>query len=253
MLRKSFKKFICFTLSAIMVMGLSTTAFAAEPESTTPKYLPADVDEITEEIIEEYGIVSFDENGNKIITIPLGPANYGTDIAAPDYTPDDDVFGLVHDGHTIPDDIIMPLHFSLTPHSHEVTNLSSYTLNTYEPATEWADQGFTITKEYNRSVEINASLNLNGGISKSAVEAAIGVTVGGSYTRGSSESYSKTVPDGYKGRIVYYYSCTVYTFTNKTAYVWPNTIPQLITYEYDNCSASGAPYNGYFGLQLVAR
>lgn len=73
------------------------------------------------------------------------------------------------------------------------------------------------------------------------------------YTRGESESYSKVVPNGYKGRIVYYYTCTVYTFVNETAYVWPNTIPQLITYEYDDCYANGAPRNGYFGLQLIAR
>ncbi len=251
MKKKHFKKLISLALAAVMVMGMSVTSFAAEPQ--TPKYLPSDIDEITDDMIEEYGIVTTDENGDEVIIIPLGPANEGTDIAAPDFNPDDVDQGYVHDGHTIPENVILPRHFSLTPHSHEVTNLSSYTLNTYVPATAFADQGFTVTKEYNRSVEINASLDLNGGISKGDVEAAIGVSVGGSYTRGASESYSKEVPKGYKGRIVYYYTCTVYTFTNKTAYVWPNTIPQLITYEYDDCSAQGAPRNGYFGLQLVAR
>ncbi len=251
MKKKHFKKLVSLALTAVMVMGMSVTAFAEEPQ--TQKYLPSDIEEITEEMIEEYGIVTTDENGNEIITIPLGPANEGATIAAPDFNPDDDVQGFVHDGHTIPENITLPRHFSLTPHSHEVTNLSSYTLNTFVPATEYADQGFTVTKEYNRSVEVNASLDLNGGISKGDVEAAIGVSVGGSYTRGASESYSQVVPNGYKGRIVYYYTCTVYTFTNKTAYVWPNTIPQLITYEYDDCSAQSAPRNGYFGLQLIAR
>lgn len=240
-------------LAAIMIMGLSSTVFAQETEIDTDRCIPSNVEEITEEMIEEYGIRSTDEDGNEIITILFAPSNAGTYSAEPDYNPDESSEGIVHVGHTVPDGINLPRHFSLTPHSHEVTNVSNYTLNTFEPATEWADQGFTVTKEYSRSIEINASLNLNGGISKSSVEAALGVSVGGSYTRGSSESYSKTVPNGYKGRIVYYYSCKVYNFTNKTAYVWPNTIPQLITYEYDSCSASGAPYDGYFGLQLKAR
>lgn len=247
-----FKKLLSLILVVTMVIGMGTTAFAKESNENI-KYLPSDVDEITDEIIAEYGIVSLDEDGSEIITIPIAPSDIENYIAAPNYNPDNEVQGFVHDGHTIPNNITLPYHFSLTPHSHAVTNLSSFTLNTYEPATEWADQGFTVTKEYNRTVEINAALNLNGGISKGAVEGELGVTVGGSYIRGSSESYSKEVPNGYKGRIVYYYTCTVYTFTNKTAYVWPNTIPQLITYEYDDCSAHGAPRNGYFGLQLKTR
>lgn len=252
MIKHPFKKLVSVALSAVMIMGMSVTASASNSTNTI-KYLPSDVEEITEDIIAEYGISSIDENGNEIITIPLGEANIGSYVEAPNYDYDATTQGLVHDGHAIPDNIILPRHFSLTPHSHEVTDVSSYTLNTYVPATEFADQGFTVTKELNRTVEVNASLNLNGGISKGAVEGALGVTVGGSYTRGASESYSKTVPNGYKGRIVYYYSCTVYNFTNKTSYVWPNTIPQLITYEYDKCSAQSAPRNGYFGLQLIAR
>lgn len=248
------KKFLSLIISLAMMMGMSANAFAASPENTEPvKYLPSDVDEITEEIIEEYGIVSTDENGNEIITIPLAPSNDGTVTTMPDFDPDDYATGLVHEGHTVPDGITTPYHFSLTPHTHTVTNQSSYTLNTYEPATEFADQGFTVTKEYSRAIEIHADFNLQGGISKSTVEGALGITVGGSYTRGESESYSKVVPNGYKGRIVYYYTCTVYTFVNETAYVWPNTIPRLITYEYDDCYANGAPRNGYFGLQLIAR
>lgn len=59
------KKFLSLIISLAMMMGMSANAFAASPENTEPvKYLPSDVDEITEEIIEEYGIVSTDENGN---------------------------------------------------------------------------------------------------------------------------------------------------------------------------------------------
>lgn len=252
-MKKSFKSFISLSIAIIMMMAMATTAFAQEAKALEPKCLPSDVEDITEEMIEEYGIISTDADGNEIITLLFAPSNEGTSIPAPDYDPDDEDQGFVHEGHSMPGNVILPRHFSLTPHTHEVTDLTSFRLNTFEPATEWADQGFTVTKEYNRSVEINASLSLNGGISKGAVEAALGVTVGGSYSRGSSESYSKTVPNGYKGRIVYYYSCTVYNFTNKTTYVWPNTIPVLMTYAYDKCTAYGAPYDGYFALQLKAR
>lgn len=248
-----FKKLLSMTLCAVMVMGMGTTAFAAAPDETPTKFLPSDIDEITDEIIAEYGIVSYDENGNEVITIPMGPSSSGTETPAPDYDPDSDTQGFVHDGHAIPDNVELPRHFSLTPHSHEVTNLTSSSGKWLVPVTAYADQGFSISKEYSKSVEINASLNLNGGISKDTAEASIGTTIGGSYTRGSSETYTATVPNGYKGRIVYYYTCTTYNFTNKTAYVWPNTIPQLITYEYDACSAQGAPRDGYFGLQLTSR
>lgn len=247
-----FKKLLALALSATMLMGMGTTAFATTPDESI-NYLPAEVDEITEDVIQEYGIVTNDENGNEIINIPLEPSNDGSYIATPNFNPDDHVQGFVHDGHTVPDNIILPRHFSLIPHSHEVVDLDSFILNTDEPATEFVDQGFTVTKEYSRSVEINASLNLNGGISKDTVEAAIGVTVGGSYDRGESESYSTVVPDGYKGRIVYCYKITIYKFDNKTTYVWPNTIPVLITTEYDACSAYGAPYDGFFSLQLISR
>ena len=91
------KKFLSLIISLAMMMGMSANAFAASPENTEPvKYLPSDVDEITEEIIEEYGIVSTDENGNEIITIPLAPSNDGTVTTMPDFDPDDYATGLVH-------------------------------------------------------------------------------------------------------------------------------------------------------------
>lgn len=253
MIKKHFKKLISVALTAVLAMGMSITTFAQEADTSSTKCLPSDVEEITEEMIQEYGIVSIDEEGNEVITILFAPSNEGTTTPAPNYNLDNDVKGFVHDGHTVPDNIMLPRHFCLTPHTHEVINLTSSSGKWLIPVTAYADQGFTISKEYSKSVEINASLNLNGGISKNDVEAAIGVSVGGSYTRGTSETYTATVPNGYKGRIVYYYTCTTYNFTNKTAYVWPNTIPQLITYEYDDCSAQGAPRDGYFGLQLIAR
>ena len=111
--------------------------------------------------------------------------------------------------------------------------------------------GFTISKEYNETFEINASISLQGGITDSIVESALGVSVGGSYRRGSGESYTATVPSGYRGRIAYRYYSTLYMFDNKTTYVWSST-PPVTTEEYDACSAESAPYDGYYYLQLLA-
>lgn len=245
------KKTIALLMSIMMVLSLSISTSAAESSLDSNswqnvKYLPPDVEEITDEIIAEYGIISTDENGDETILIPLAPSNDGTFTPAPDYNPADNVDSLVHDGHTVPNDIVMPFHFSPTPHVHEIINLSSWTLLTFKPVTEYADGGFTISKSYNKSITIEASLNLNGGISKSAVEASLGVSIGGSYTRGESESYTVTVPQGRQGRIVYFYNCKVYEFTNRTTYRWPF----YTTVEFDDCSAQGAPYNGSFALQL---
>ncbi len=243
-----------------MILSLAVPVFAANESylgDEFPDFVPADA-EITREIIDEYGIDSTDEFGNESIIIPMGPATSGEDIETSNNNLDEDFKGYVHDGHVIPDNIIDNVHpslyhFSLTPHTHEVINLKASSGKWLKPVTSYADEGFTISKEYNKSVVINASLDLKGGISKKTAEASIGFSIGGSYTRGSSETYTKTVPKGYKGRIVYYYECTTYKFTNKTTYIWPNTTPQLITHEYDACSAQGAPRNGYFGLQLIKR
>lgn len=130
-------------------------------------------------------------------------------------------------------------------------NLRTVQYSSYVPATEYAMPGFTVTKEYSRSVEVNASLNLVGGISKGYVEGQLGVTVGGSYSRGSSESYSAVVPSGYRGRIAYRYYFHLYLFNNRTTYIW-SSFPLVTTEEIDACSAESAPYDGYFYLQLLA-
>lgn len=242
------KKIISIILSLAMVLSMSATAFAAE--QTLPMQ-PANSDgfiEITEEYIEKYGVHTVDEFGNKIIEVPLGPdMSYISDPI----TTDEEVHEGIHEGHSYPEGMIQPYHFSLTPHSHEVVNVTSVQYSNYIPVTQYAMAGFTISKEYNETVEVNASLNLNGGISKSSVEGSLGVSVGGSYTRGSGESYSATVPSGYRGRIAYRYYSTLYMFDNKTSYIW-SSYPLVITEEFDACSAESAPYDGYFYMQLLA-
>lgn len=231
-----------------MFMLTSVTTFAEEKDSI--KYLPSDVKEITEEIIDEYGIVSIDEDGNEIITIPLGPSDSESNIETPYHNFDDTIHDVIHEGHKIPDNIPIPRHYDILVHTHEVINVRSYILNSYAPVTHFADQGFTITKEYSKSAEISVAVNLVGGITKNIVEHSLGITIEKSYSQGSNESYSRTVPNGYKGRIVYYYSSTVYNFTNKTTYYWPEG---GFFYHYDECTVQSAPRNGYFGLQLIAR
>ena len=254
------KKIFSAILSFFIVSYMAVPVFAANVsylDNELPDFVPAD-DEINQEVIDKYGISSTAEFGNEVIIIPMGPSTNGEYIESQNDNQDEDIEGYVHDGHVIPDNVIdndapQLYHFSLTPHTHEVINLKKSSGKWKKPVTSYADQGFEISKEYNKSVVINASLNLNGGISKKTAEASIGASIGGSYTRGSSETYTAKVPKGYKGRIVYYYDCTTYKFTNKTTYVWQNTTPPLKTYEYNACSAQGAPRNGYFGLELIKR
>lgn len=246
------KKLFSLLLSVVMVVSVSVPSFAVEAENTSSpdhpiKFLPSDVTEITDEIIAEYGIVSTDENGDTVVTIPLAPSNNFTCTPASDSNPDVDETGLVHDGHHIPEGIVMPYHFSGIRHTHRVTDVRTSTLSTYEPVTAYANGGVTITKEYSKSITFSVGLSLSGGITKDDVEAALNVTVGAEYTVGESESYSATVPEGKIGRLVYFYHCTVYRFTNETTYWWDGLEP---TYEYDDCYAEGAPYDGYFGLQF---
>lgn len=245
---KKVKKLIGLILSVSMIFGLSVTAFASESSSTPEPPKNSDgVYEITEEYIEKYGVHTKDEYGNDIIEVPLGPA---ADITEPLSSEDECTEG-VHEGHSIPDGVVQTRHFILTDHTHEVVNLTSANYSGFVGVTQYAMAGFTITKEYNESFQVNATLSLSGGITKSAVETALGVSVGGSYTRGSGESYSATVPSGYRGRIAYRYYSTLYMFDNKTTYFWSYT-PLVTSEEYNACSAETAPYDGYYYLQLLA-
>lgn len=248
MVKKYVKKIVSLICSSAMLLGMSTTVLAAEPTAPMPPVNSEGVFEVTEEYIEKYGIHTTDEFGNDIIEVPLAPAANVVESLSIDEPPCDK--GL-HEGHSLPEGIPQTRHFSLTPHSHEVVNLTSVQYSDTIPVTQYAMAGFTISKEYNDTFEVNASLSLEGGIPKSTVEAVLGISVGGSYTRGSGETYTATVPGGYRGRIAYRYYSTLYMFDNKTTYVW-SSIPPVTTEEYDACSAESAPYDGYYYLQLLA-
>lgn len=243
------KKVLSIILSLVMLLSMSVPAFAAEAE--LPNESPqGTVIEITEEYIEQYGIHTVDEYGNDIIEVPLGPSLVGG-IKHPEPSAVEDNNMGVHDGHNYPDGYIMPRHFSLTPHSHEIINLETIQYSSYIPVTEYALAGFTVTKSYDRAFDISVSLNLEGGITKNQVEGKLGIEVGGTYTWGSGESYSAVVPSGYRGRIAYRYYSYLYLFDNKTTYIW-SSLPFVTTEEIDPCSAESAPYDGYYYLQLLA-
>lgn len=242
------KKIVSLICSSAILFGMSTAVFAAEPTVPTPVVNSEGVFEVTEKYIEKYGIHTTDEFGNNIIEVPLGSAADIVEALSTNEPPCDEG---VHEGHLQPEGIPQTRHFSLTPHSHEVVNVTSAQYSNYVPVTQYAMAGFTISKEYNETFEINASISLQGGITDSIVESALGVSVGGSYRRGSGESYTATVPSGYRGRIAYRYYSTLYMFDNKTTYVWSST-PPVTTEEYDACSAESAPYDGYYYLQLLA-
>lgn len=244
------KKTLSLLLVFCLIFTLSIPAFAAETNTPISKTYPAKEFIITEEYINQFGRHSTDEFGNDIIEVPLCPSQAKV-IEKHDYKIPEDTGMGVHEGHAIPDGIDSPKHFSLTPHSHEVVNLSSYIYSGYIPVTAYAAPGFTVTKSYSETAELNASLSLSGGITKGIVEGQLGVSVGGTYSCGQGESYSAVVPSGYRGRIAYRYYSYMYTFDNKTTYIW-SSLPLVTTTEYDACYAQGAPYDGYFYLQLLA-
>lgn len=234
---------------SIIISSFSTTAYAAEATSSVENQ-QGNVIEITEEYIQKYGVHTVDEYGNNIIEVPLGPSVAGG-IKYPDAPAVDDNNMGVHEGHSYPDGYVMPRHFSLTPHSHEIINLETIQYSSYIPVTEYALAGFTVTKSYDRAFDISVSLSLEGGITKNQVEGALGIEVGGTYSWGSGESYSAVVPSGYRGRIAYRYYSYLYLFDNKTTYIW-SSLPLVTTEEIDPCSAESAPYDGYYYLQLLA-
>lgn len=223
------------------VLALNVTFINSLATSSTPEN-QIDSINITQEVIDQYGTTVVDENGNEYIEILLGTGGEivaSDEIESPLPPSDDSEFCNEFHGNNT-------RHWSNIAHTHSVINVSSYVYNTYKPVTQWAQGGFTVSKTYSQGVSITSGLSLNGGISTDIVNASLGISAGATHTRGQSESYSATVPAGYKGRISYRYDIKCYNFTNRTTYsqnwnVWSDD---------SACYAEGAPYNGYFYLQL---
>jgi len=242
-----FKRLLAMALLASLLLGMTTTAFATDDTSVSNPPLV-----ITEEYIAEHGIPSTDEFGNDTILIPLGPSTSGG-IALPEPPEDDHDYFSVHEEHFPENSFITPYHFSLKTHTHKIINLKQGTFSGTVPVTAYAAPGFTVTKHYDETFTISASLELAGGISKSDVEGTLGIQVGGSYTWGSGESYEATVPSGWRGRISYRYYSYMYVFDNETTYFTlptASTPPIVTKVTVDPCSAISKPYDGFYYLEL---
>ncbi len=216
------KRITAILVSVLCIISIPTFAFATE---------------LTQEYIDMYGIKSIDEFGDDTIIIPLGNWNSGVETTAlPDFHKCD-----------------MERHFSLTPHTHHMENINANRgLVQSKALTAYADEGFILTKEYSSSVTFTMEVDFK--IPKAEAEKTLGITLGGSYTFGSSVSYTApAIPEGYLGRIAYRVKFDYYIFDDRITYVY-DTIPLTYydAYEY-NCSAESAPYDGYFYLELKAK
>jgi hypothetical protein len=235
------KNLLSLIISAMLIVSFACPTLAADTIKKAPLKL-------TEEYIEEHGIRSVDEEGNEIIEIPLGPSNdIGKYIPASQENYDEQ--DIHHDLSESGSEKLR--HFSPTIHYHDIVNLRSVRHSGVIPVTQFANQGFTISKSYSTEVSVSAALSLSGGIEKNAVSGELGFEVGGSYSRGYGEEYSTTVPNGYRGRIAYRYSSTLNYFDNKTTYIW-QTAPYSSSTFYNACTAESEPTNGYFYLQLIS-
>jgi hypothetical protein len=172
--------------------------------------------EISTDDIERLGTKNLDEYGNEVIEIPISELQ-GDNLLIQNSTADGHNDYGMHQGHK--SDSRTLRHASLTAHTHKVTNKKK--AGTYQKTkvlTGYADSGFILTVATGESFNINLSASLNGGISLPVASAGLGVTVGTSFTKTVSNTYSKKIPKKYIGRIVYNYSTDRYTFTNETTY-----------------------------------
>ena len=200
--------------------------------------------EFTQEYIDANGIPGLDEYGNRTILIPLaGNANLISSTPA------------VDNDHTacIPEDMMQARHFSTLGHTHKMINLKTQRgLTKSKPLSSYADEGFTISKEYSKSVTFSMSVDFD--LTKADVEREVGMSVGGSYTFGANTSYtSPVVPAGYMGRISYRIKYDLFRFDDEVTYVL-NSIPiQYYKETITGCSAESKPYDGCFYLELKAK
>jgi hypothetical protein len=85
---------------------------------------------------------------------------------------------------------------------------------------DWAEAGFTATYNKTTTGSVNASMtatvSAEAGVVFAKASTSLGVTVGGSWSKADSWSYSKQVPQGKEGRIVMYRESRSFTVTKKS-------------------------------------
>jgi hypothetical protein len=85
---------------------------------------------------------------------------------------------------------------------------------------EWADQGFTITHTVTKTATVQASLSGQIGVEADFIvvkaSGQLGVSVGVSWSKAGSWSYSAKVPPGKEGRIVMYHEARRLAVTKRS-------------------------------------
>lgn len=201
-------------------------------------------EEINEEYIQQYGILSNDENGNEIILIPLKQI----DLLSVKSEINEETCGCYEN--------LMLRHSHPLEHTHKMENIVvTRNLLKSKPLTDWADEGFILSYQVSEAIEMSLQVNLAGGISKGAVEANLGVSIGGTYTYGVATSYTApAIPEGYKGRISFKMNFDYYTFDDVATYIVPteawNPEPywEDVVVTRDSTEANGR--NGMIYLEL---
>lgn len=200
-----------------------------------------DTKELTPELIDEIGIPNVGQDGEPTILIPLDASGHLTVMVG------DDTQKNSFNNH---DEAIEPNHFSTLGYTHKMLNLVTRKgLARTSPLSEYADEGFTITKEFEHGVSFTMATNFT--MPKKQVENAVNMSVGGTFTLGQKTTYTTpTIPKGYMGRIAYRINYDLFLFDDEITYVL-NSIPiQYYTEIKKNQSAESEPYNGHFCLEL---
>lgn len=190
---------VSILLSLCMILSLSCNVFAAE----TGKELAGESCEATYETASNpIGVLTQDE---------IAELQKNSDVC---------------------DSCPVPYHFSLTPHSHEITKITSRYRGEIDrgvvaEVTKRVNTSSVLTYEKSRSVSNSYDVSI--GFDKGVVDAQMGYNV--SYSTTATASYSVDVPANKLASINLYDMYDVTKFDAKTTYVY-DTIPITYSYEY---------------------
>ena len=125
-----------------------------------------------------------------------------------------------------------PYHFSLIPHSHEITKITDQyhgeiSRGVVAETTRRVDTTAVLSYEKGRSVSNSFSVSI--GFEEDVISSTLGYDV--SYSTNETASYSVDVPVGKLASITLYDMYDVSKFDVKTTFVY-NTIPITYSYEY---------------------
>ncbi|HEX2689010.1 MAG TPA: hypothetical protein VHN14_20450 [Kofleriaceae bacterium] len=159
-------------------------------------------------------------------------------------------------GFTVPLMATPPAHAACdTPHTiYQFSSVRKSALMT-NVRSAWADGGFTINYQENKTATVNASVtgtvSAEAGIVFAKASASIGVTVGGSWSKSSTWSYSAQVPKGMEGRIVMYRESRAFLVTKKR---FQPPCRYVVVYRNAHVNAPVTRGDGYiFRMQLRSK